>query len=215
MRLDLRHVLGAGILLWLFAVIGTAVVAVTHDLTAERIAENRRLTLLRKLQAVVPPTAYDNDLLDTTREVPPAERLGTREPTTAYLARREGEPVAVVLRAVAPDGYNGRIALLVGIYRDGRIAGVRVVEHRETPGLGDGIEEQRSDWIERFEGKSLGDPPRERWAVQRDGGAFDALTGATITSRAVVEAVKEALLYFEAHRERLLAQAEEGDGDGG
>jgi electron transport complex protein RnfG len=210
--MNLRHVLGAGILLWLFAAAGTGLVALTFEATEEQIVENERQALLRKLHALIPPQEFNNDLLETTRQLPSSESLGTEEPTTAYVARRDGEPVAVVLNPVAPEGYNGAIELLVGIYADGQVAGVRVTKHRETPGLGDAIDESRSDWIQGFEGHALGQPARERWAVTKDDGAFDALTGATITSRAVVKAVKNALLYFETHREELLAKTDHGEG---
>ena len=104
-----------------------------------------------------------------------------------------------MLETVAPDGYNGSIRLLVAINLDSTLAGVRVVQHRETPGLGDAIDAQRSDWILGFDGKSLTTPPRKDWKVKRDGGDFDQFTGATITPRAVVKAVKKALLYFQAN----------------
>jgi electron transport complex protein RnfG len=134
-----------------------------------------------------------------------AELLGTPDPLLAYRARRDGRAVAVVLESVAPNGYSGPIRLLVGIAPDGRVLGVRVLEHRETPGLGDAIEPGRSDWIERFTGRSLRDPAPAQWRVRKDGGAFDQFTGATITPRAVVGAVANALRYFERHREELLA----------
>ncbi len=108
-------------------------------------------------------------------------------------------------RTVAPDGYAGSIRLLVGIGADGRLLGVRVVAHRETPGLGDAIDERKSTWIDGFKGRSLGDPALERWHVKKDGGDFDQFTGATVTPRAVVGAVLDALLYFEANRATLLA----------
>ena len=114
-------------------------------------------------------------------------------------------PVAVVLALIAPDGYGGPIKLLVGINADGSLAGVRVVNHHETPGLGDAIDTRRSNWILGFTGRSLGDPSPAQWAVRKDGGVFDQFTGATITPRAVVKAVKRALVYFEAHRDTLFA----------
>lgn len=208
-----RHVLGAGILLGLFAVAGTGLVALTYEGTKEQIAENERQAMLDKLYALVPPEKFDNDLLEDVRELAPDELLGTDTPRPAYVARHEGEPIAVVLNPVAPDGYNGPIELLVGIYSDGRVAGVSVTKHHETPGLGDGIDESKSDWLQGFNGRSLGQPPRARWAVKKDGGVFDQLTGATITPRAVVKAVKNALLYFEAHREELLAKTRPDSGE--
>ena len=123
-----------------------------------------------------------------------------------YRARLRGEAVAVVLAPVAPGGYSGSIHLLVGIAPDGTLLGVRVTEHRETPGLGDAIEARKSDWIRRFTGRSLGDPPFERWRVRKDGGDFDQFTGATVTPRAVVGAVANVLVYFDRHRAELLAQ---------
>ena len=118
-------------------------------------------------------------------------------------------PIALVMATTAPDGYSGSIRLLVGINIDGSLSGVRVVAHRETPGLGDAIDEDRSDWIRIFDGKSLQDPPEERWAVRKDGGAFDQLTGATVTPRAVVKAVRQALLYYREHQQALFSVAEQ------
>jgi len=190
-------------ILLLFAVIGTAMVAATYEGTRERIAANERATLLRKLSQLIPPEAYDNDLLDDSYALP-AGALAER-PLRVFRARRQGQPVAVVMNAVAPDGYNGAIALLVGINYDGVVAGVRVVAQRETPGLGDGIDEERSDWIYGFNGRSLNDPPSAGWAVKKDGGVFDQFTGATITPRAVVKAVHATLLYYRDHRAALFA----------
>jgi len=121
--------------------------------------------------------------------------------------RRSGVPVAVILRFAAVDGYNGHIGLLVGIEADGRVAGVRVTSHRETPGLGDAIEIEKSDWVRGFEGRSLDAPAEAEWTVRRDGGAFDQFTGATITPRAVIKAVRLALAYHESHREQLYSTA--------
>ena len=108
---------------------------------------------------------------------------------------------------LAPDGYGGPIQLLVGINYDETVAGVRVVSHRETPGLGDGIDDRRSDWVLGFDGRSLSDPPPKQWAVERDGGLFDQFTGATITPRAVVKAVRDSLVYFSADKDALFTQA--------
>ncbi|MEZ5541629.1 MAG: electron transport complex subunit RsxG [Pseudomonadota bacterium] len=190
-------------ILLLFAVLGTALVVATYQGTREQIAANERATLLRKLNQLVAPDSYDNSLLDDSFELP-AGALADR-PLRVYRARLQGRPVAMVMNTIAPDGYSGSIYLLVGIGFDGRVVGVRVVAHHETPGLGDGIDEERSDWILSFNGRSLDDPPSGRWAVRKDGGVFDQFTGATITPRAVVEAVHAALLYFRAHRDELFA----------
>jgi len=203
---DYRPIAISAVFLFLFAVIGTALVAFTFDSTAEKIADNERRALLKSLNELVPDARYDHDLFNAVVYVRHSELLGTSEPVPVYRARKNGWPVAAVLAPVAPDGYSGTIRLLVAINVDGTLAGVRVVQHRETPGLGDAIEAERSDWILGFKGRSLSDPVAERWKVKRDGGAFDQFTGATITPRAVVKAVKEALLYFQAHGQRLFEQ---------
>jgi electron transport complex protein RnfG len=192
--------------LFLFAVIGAGLVAFTFDSTAEKIADNERRALLKSLNELVPEQRYDNDIFSDVVYVRNSELLGTSQPVPVYRARKDGWPVAAVLAPVAPDGYSGSIRLLVAVNLDGTLAGVRVVQHRETPGLGDAIEAERSDWILGFSGRSLSDPVPERWKVKRDGGEFDQFTGATITPRAVVKAVKEALLYFQAHRHELFEQ---------
>ena len=156
-------------------------------------------------------TDYDNKLFEDTLQVRDEKLLGTDEAVTVYRARREGKPVALVMAPVAPDGYSGTIKLLVGIGYDGTLTGVRVSAHHETPGLGDAIDEERSDWIFGFDGKSLDNPPLERWRVKRDGGAFDQLTGATITPRAIVKAVKKTLLYYREHRAALFADTMQSD----
>jgi electron transport complex protein RnfG len=209
-----RRMLIAAAILAGFAVAGAGLVAVTADATRERIAANERAYLLRSLNDVVPASAYDNDLFTDTIEVRDPELLGTEEPVTAYRARRGGRPVAVVLNVVAPDGYSGPIRLIVGIDADGALTGVRVVSHRETPGLGDDIEVERSDWILGFDGKRLDSLAPKEWAVKRDGGHFDQFTGATVTPRAVVKAVHNALIYFGANRERLLGRPGGADRDG-
>ncbi len=205
MDAGMRNAAFSALLLALFAVAGTGLVALTHALTRERVLANERAVLERALHEVMPPGAHDNDLLADRIEVVAPELLGTREPVPVYRARRGGRPAGVVLTPVAPDGYNGRIRLIVGIYADGTVSGVRVLAHQETPGLGDGIEAGKSGWILGFTGRSLGDPPLERWRVRRDGGDFDQLTGATITPRAVVKAVRNALIYFRDHRDALFA----------
>lgn len=204
--LRLQQILLTALLLGLFAVLGTGLVAFTFDNTHERIAANERAALLRNLHVLIPPERHDNDLFTDVIEVTAPELLGSAEPAAAYRARKDGWPVALVIAATAPDGYSGPIRLLVGINADGTLAGVRVVNHRETPGLGDAIEASRSDWILGFDGRSLDDPKESLWAVKRDGGHFDQFTGATITPRAVVNAVKKALLYFQRNTDRLFAE---------
>ncbi len=196
----------SGVLLMLFAAFGAGLVGVTHRLTDARIAENQRQAVRETLHQVLSPSAYDNRPLEATVRIPPTPKLGLKEASKAYVARQGGAPVAVVLRPVA-NGYNGSIRLMVAVRFDGRIAGVRVLSHRETPGLGDGIERRRSDWITTFDGQSLGRPPPSDWKVKKDGGVFDQFTGATITPRAVVATVRATLEYVATHRAALFEAA--------
>lgn len=202
-----RPIMISAVFLFLFAIIGSGLVAFTYDGTAERIADNERKALLKSLNEVVPPDRYNNDIFNDILYVRNSELLGSEAPVPVYRARKNGWPVAAVLAPVAPDGYNGTIHLLVAINLDGTLAGVRVVRHRETPGLGDGIEAERSDWILAFAGKSLDKPLKKGWKVKRDGGEFDQFTGATITPRAVVKAVHEALIYYQLQGQKLFEQA--------
>ena len=211
-----KHMTGAAIVLALFAVVGTGMVAATYEGTKDRIAANERQALLDSLFTIVPQDRLDNDIVTDNLTVTDQKMLGTPKPVTVYRARKDGKPVAAVLAPVAPDGYSGNIRLLVGINHDGSLAGVRVIAHKETPGLGDPIEEQKSDWILGFDGKSLAEPEESGWAVKKDGGIFDQFTGATITPRAVVNEVHRSLQYFNAHRDELFAieQVEEANKDG-
>ena len=192
-------------LLPVVAIAAFGLVALVHEATRDDIATAAQARRLARFQEVLQGQTFDNDLLADVVPVRDAELLGTPDPLQAYRARRDGRAVAVVLEAVAPNGYSGPIRLLVGIAPDGRVLGVRVLEHRETPGLGDAIESSRSRWIDRFAGRSLRNPAPAGWRVRKDGGAFDQFTGATITPRAVVGAVANALRYFERHRHELLA----------
>ena len=203
--MNYRQVIITAIILLLFAVIGTALVVYTFDNTRERIAANERATLLRKLHQLIPPQTHDNTLLEDAITISSKSLPGPAGGISVYRATKAGQPVALVMTPVAPGGYNGTIKLLVGIRVDGTLSGVRVVAHRETPGLGDAIDESRSDWIHLFDNKSLENPTPDRWKVRKDGGDFDQLTGATITPRAIVEAVRQTLLYYRDQQEALFA----------
>jgi electron transport complex protein RnfG len=195
-------VLRSAATLGLIAVIGTSLLTGVDRLTAERIAAQERRVILEQLGQIVPPT-HDNDLLQDRISFRDERYFPQGQTVQAYRARSGDDPQAVVLRFLAVNGYSGDILLLAGINRDGSLRGVRVVSHHETPGLGDAIEREKSGWIDQFTGRSLTEPPTGRWAVRRDGGDFDQLTGATITPRAIVTAVRDALTYFEANRDFL------------
>ena len=198
-----RQILLSGLFLWLFAVIGTSIVAVTENLAREPIVENERRVLLRNLNALLPAQELDNDLATDTLMIEASELLGTKDQSLVYRARYQDSPVAAIFNSIATNGYSGKIHLLVGIYYDGQVAGVRAVKHNETPGLGDAIEIQKSDWVLGFDGKSLQNPSPDQWFVKRDKGVYDQFTGATITPRAVVKAVKNTLLYYQQNAEKI------------
>lgn len=197
-----------GLLLGLFALVTATVVAGTWQLTREDIAEQKRRAEERALLEVVPAALHDNRMLDDTLPLPSSTPgLGLRQDRQLWLARRDGTTTAVVIPVVARDGYSGDVELIVGVQADGRISGVRVLSHRETPGLGDKVDTGKSDWIHSFRGRALDNPPAEGWAVRKDGGVFDQFTGATITPRAVVAATRRALVFVNENRDRLFGKA--------
>lgn len=200
-----RNALRTGIILLLFALVATALLVFTFDRTQPTIERSQEAEKLALLDQVLPPARYDNDLLTSQQTLPPDALLGTRQPSAMWTARRDGSVTAVILEAIAPDGYSGNIHLVIGIDVDGTLTGVRVSAHRETPGLGDYIDRSKSPWIEQFVGKSLLTPEPRYWKIAKDGGRFDARAGATITPRAVVKAVKDALEYFVRHRAAFVA----------
>ncbi|MDF0752531.1 electron transport complex subunit RsxG [Marinobacter sp. 71-i] len=191
-----RNAIGLG----LFAIITGGTIAVTQVLTAERIQEQAARAEAQALFEIIPENRHDNNLLTDTVQLPAGQRLNDGEPITAWVARRNGRPTGLIMPVVAPDGYSGDIHLLVGMNLQGKILGVRVTSHRETPGLGDRIETKKSDWVHSFTGRSLGNPEPKDWNVKKNGGTFDQFTGATITPRAVVKAVQKSLVYFRKHR---------------
>lgn len=192
--------------LGLFAAITVAIVALIQQGTVSRIDDARAQAQLQALAEILPAGSYDNNLLEHTL-VLDDPLLGNRTAQPAYLAFLDNRPSAIILPATAPDGYSGSIRLLVGIMADGNLAGVRVLEHKETPGLGDKIETSKSDWIYSLTGRSLNNPPSERWEVKKNRGEFDQFAGATITPSAVVRAVHKALQFYDAHHEQLFASA--------
>lgn len=198
-----------GALLGLFAVITTGIVAATYLGTQDQIRANIRIAEEAALLEIVPRDRHNNAMLDDAQAVVDSEVLGLREEKKIYVARQDTQVVSVILPATARDGYTGDIDLIVGINVDGTIAGVRVLSHRETPGLGDAVDTKKSDWVLGFNGKSLVQPALDDWKVKKDGGAFDQFTGATITPRAVTRAVRQALEYFEANRFKIIATSDE------
>ncbi|WP_226667861.1 electron transport complex subunit RsxG [Microbulbifer aggregans] len=193
-------------ILALFAIATAGTLAVTQITTREPIERAIREASAKALLEIIPLDRHSNDMLLDTYPIPRQywALLGLKQEANINLAREEDGTInAVIVPAVAPDGYSGPIRILVGVNRDGTIAGVRVTNHAETPGLGDKVEVKKSDWILSFNGKSLKDPARDQWKVQKDGGAFDQFTGATITPRAVVNQVRKVLDFVAENREKI------------
>lgn len=205
------------LLLAVFALVAAGGLALTNESTKERIQKAERAAQQKALFEIVPRSRHDNDLLLDTVPVPENawHLLGLKKGGDIHIARQNGQVVAMIIPAVAPDGYSGDIRMIVGINRDGSVAGVRVLAHNETPGLGDKVDLKKSDWILSFNGKSLAAPAPADWAVKKDGGDFDQFTGATITPRAVVNQVRRVLEFVEAEDEILSlgAKAETTGGD--
>ncbi len=199
-------VLQAGLILGGLAAVCTALVAVTHAITAPRIVANEQAYLEQSLAPVLEGVEYDGALLESTIVIPAHNDLPGNEPVTVYRVYANEVPAAALFVVNARGGFAGPIRLLVGIAANGQLTGVRVLDHRETPGLGDGIESDKSDWILQFTGRSPGDPPAPAWSIRRDGGEFDQLTGASITPRAVIRGIRDTLTYFSENKATVFAE---------
>lgn len=195
-------------ILAMFAVVCTAVVGITNELTKDSIKSQEQQQLLSTLTSIIPTNLHDNDMSQYCIKLD-APQLSTSETQTVYLAMLNGKPSGAAITSIAPDGYNGKINIISAFTIDGAVTGTRVLKHKETPGLGDKVELRKSPWITKFEGKTPSDIESPRWAVKKDGGMFDQFTGATITPRAVVKAVKQAGLYFKANKDTLFLQPNE------
>lgn len=193
--------------LGLFAIITAGLIALTQVVTKDRIADQIKQARSKALLEIVPIGQFDNDLLDNAFWLKAETQLGLKEASEAFVALKEGQPRYFILPLVAPDGYTGPIRLIMSIDIAGSIIGLRVIEHKETPGLGDKIDIKKSDWIRSFEGRSLENTEESGWAVKKDGGEFDQMTGATITPRAIVNAVYKGLQYYQNHQSELLLAA--------
>ena len=198
------------VILFVFVVIFTALLSGAYLWTRPAIEAASIAEKMTLIDEVLPRDRYDNALLKDFVSLPPTPALGLDESSAIYRARRNGQIEALVLETVAPDGYAGKIRLLVALGQDGAVIGVRVIAHRETPGLGDYIEPKKDrnkerPWITQFNGLTPATIEEREWKVRKDGGRFDSVAGATVTPRAVVKAVRKAALYVEENRERLFA----------
>lgn len=187
------------ILLGVFALLASGALAWASSATGDAIAAAEAKDLRDSLSEVLPAGLADNDFLKDTVDLKNGEKT-----VTIYRARKEGVVKAALFK-VAERGYAGDIQVLMAVGSDGKTLGVRVLKHSETPGLGDKIEVKKDPWVKSFDGKSLGDPAPEKWAVRKDGGIFDQFAGATITPRAVVKAVKGGMDFFTDHKAEIIS----------
>lgn len=197
-------------ILFLFVIVFTSALSGAYLWTRPAIEASAAEEKMKLIDEVLPRGSYDNDLLKDVVTLPASPLLGSDEASVAYRARRNGEPLALVFEAVAADGYAGRIRLILAVKADGTLAGVRVTQHRETPGLGDYIEPKKDKnktrpWITQFDGLAPAAAGEHEWKVKKDGGRFDSVAGATVTPRAVVKAVRKAALYVAENHEQLFA----------
>ncbi len=237
--LEWRRVLITAVILAVFFGLGVGFVAYTQQKTADQIEINRQAVLLGQIMAVLQGEEHDNNPAEDAFLLPDPGALELGEPVIepdadgvmparlsadarerainagqlGFRARRDGDVVAVAIPVVTHHGYSGDIRLLVGVRPDGEIIGVRVLVQNETPGLGDKIKADKTDWIDGFSGRRLGDPPADDWAVKKDGGVFDQFTGATVSPRAVVGAVRTALEYVERHHDVLFDEVPAAAGE--
>lgn len=208
-----KHTLKTAATLMAFALTFTALMVLVYQVTKTPIAESEARARIALFKQVLPPSAYNNDVLSDTITIAPSPLLGNRQPSIANIAKLDDTPVAIILEAIAHDGYSGDIKLLIAIQHNGQLSGVRVVTHSETPGLGDYIDIKKSDWIKLFDQVSLQTLTDADWAVKKDGGSFDYMAGATITPRAVVKAVHKALQYYNENSTKLLSTNNVGQTD--
>jgi len=192
-------------LLGLFAVICTGAIALINVITKPLILKQEQIALQNNINELLTSDRYDNDIIGTCFLVVDENLLGNDAPKQVYVATKNQQPVAALIQTSTLTGYSGEIKLLVGIDYDGKVTGVRVNSHTETPGLGDKIQTNKSDWILSFDGQSYQASEDKIWEVKKDGGNFDAFTGATITPRAVIYAVKDALIYFQNNKQQLFS----------
>lgn len=192
--------------LGLFVFASTALVFSMFFVTEDQINANERHTMIDQLESVLASVRYNNDLLGGVLQLDAVDATGVAGPMPFYIAKQNDRTVAIVFTVTAPDGYAGPIKLLIGIKPNGEVLAIRVIAHEETPGLGDGIDIKKSSWISQFDHQSLQKTALASWKVKKDNGAFDQMTGATITPRAVVKAVKTLLSYYRANKTRILVQ---------
>lgn len=201
-------------ILFIFVIIFTASLSAAYLWTKPAIEASTAQEKMKLVDEVLSRSEYDNALLDDTITLPATTALGLDEPSTLYRARRAGQPLAIIFEAVAPDGYAGKVRLLIALRTDGSIAGIRVTQHKETPGLGDYIEpkkdkNKKTPWISQFQNLAYASIADKEWKVKKDGGHFEYYAGATVTPRAVIKAIHKAVRWANEQGDALYARTGE------
>ncbi len=189
----------------IFSLLASTALSISYFVTKTPIEESDARAKRIFLNQVIPSNLYDNNLVKDTISVEPNPLIGNKKNIDIYRAKKNNQVIAVIIETIAPDGYSGEIKTLVGIDQEDKILGVRVITHKETPGLGDYIEIEKSQWIKNFDLKSLDKMTEKEWTVKKDGGDFDYVSGATITPRAVIKSTYKSLLYAKENKKRLFA----------
>lgn len=198
-------------ILFVFVIVFTGLLSGAYLWTKPAIEASAAEEKMKLADELLPRSEYDNVLLEDKLSLPPTPELGLKEASTLYRARRSGQPSALLFEAAAPDGYAGKIRLIIAVRADGRVAGVRVTQHKETPGLGDYVEPKKDKnktrpWITQFNDLAIGQTVDAAWKLKKDGGTLDYHAGATVTPRAVAKAVHRAVQWASEHRDELFAQ---------
>lgn len=206
-----KIILKNGLTLGIFALLCAAAVSWLALETKDTIALQKKLAMEKTLQQVIPQERYDNDIIQSCVEVNAPSYLGSTQNQHVFIAKKNNKPVGLAIKTTAPDGYNGNIHLMIGVDSNLRILGVRTLEHQETPGLGNFIELSLSSWVLSFNGLTFDTTQAKQWNVKKDGGQFDQFTGATITPRAYVKAVKNTLIYLQKNYQNIITSTKTCD----
>ena len=199
----LKKISTTAVAMIIFSLAASTALSISYFITKSPIDESDAKAKRIFLNQVIPADLYDNNLVKDTISIEPSPMLGNKKNIDVYRAKKNNQVIAVIIESVAPDGYSGEIKTLVGIDKEDKILGVRVIAHKETPGLGDYIEIDKSQWIKNFDLESLDKISEKQWAVKKDGGDFDYVSGATITPRAVIKSTYKCLLYVKENKKRL------------
>ncbi len=198
-RINLRQ----ATLLIIISLICLIALSLTKQWTKNQIEHNERAWFEAQLNVLIPATLHNNTLLNDRAFVADINDLSPTNQLSVYRARLDGAPTAAVIHAITPDGYNGPIELLVAVDYSGMVLGVRILNHHETPNMGDEFSQPQSRWLEKFEHRSLTDPDTRGWNIRKDGGDFEQFTSATITPRAIIHAIQRTLDYYQRHRDLI------------